>query len=91
MRNTVRDVVIHLIIGAIALVVGLPNFFIKINFAVFTDPKLKAGLSGAQLMNKAIEKGPHFSVIAFVLTFVAAIFIILGLCGIGVAIGERKN
>ncbi|MCR4781119.1 MAG: hypothetical protein K5851_00005 [Lachnospiraceae bacterium] len=91
MRNTVRDVVIHLIIGAIALVVGLPNFFIKINFAVLTDAKAKAGLSGAQLMNKVIEKGPHFSVIAFVLTFAAAVFIILGLCGIGVAIAEREN
>lgn len=91
MRNTIRDVVIHFIIGAICLVVGLPNFFFKINFAVLTDAKAKAGLTTQALMKKVFVTGPHFSVVGFVLTFAAVVFLILGLTGVGVAISEKKN
>ncbi|MBQ3899029.1 MAG: hypothetical protein II741_04205 [Lachnospiraceae bacterium] len=75
MRNTLRDVIIHFVIGAILCVVALFLFLFKFNFKAF--PAFMAF-------------GPHFSVLGLVAAIVAVVLLVLAACGTFVYGREKK-
>ena len=75
MRNTLRDVIIHFVIGAILCVVAIFLFLFKFNFK-----------NVAALMTF----GPHFSVLGLVAAIVSVVLLVLAACGAYVYNKEKR-